>query len=182
MIRGILASHAPFPAALDFGSGDGWFARQMLDEKLASEVVAVDVRRRRRAFVEPLVYDGERLPFPDRAFDLAYSIDVLHHCPDPRRSLRELLRCTGSCLLLKDHTYGGGAGWLALSIMDEIGNRRFGVPSRYRYQRDWEWNAVIEEAGFMLDRLVHPAACHVGLLGRATNHLQYLALWRRGGE
>jgi len=120
------------------------------------------------------------LPFADRAFDLGYSIDVLHHCPEPRLNLCELLRCTGRYLLLKDHTYRSRAGWLALAVMDELGNRRFGVRSRYHYQRGWEWNAAIEEAGFSLEKLVHPAVCHSGLLGRTTNHLQYIALWRRG--
>ena len=35
-------------------------------------------------------------------------------------------------------------------------------------------------AGFELERMVHPARCHTGLLGRATNRLQFVALWRRG--
>jgi hypothetical protein len=63
--------------------------------------------------------------------------------------------------------------------MDEIGNRRFGVDSVYQYQREWEWLPVIEAAGFVLETLVHPAPCHEGLLGWATNGLQFVGLWRR---
>jgi SAM-dependent methyltransferase len=179
LARGLLAPHGPFARALDFGSGDGWFAASFRDAGIAPEVVAVDVRRRRRALVEPRLYDGARLPFADASFDLVYAVDALHHCADPAASLAELLRVAGDRLLLKDHVHhGAGQRWI-LALLDEIGNRRFGVPSTYRYQRDWEWLPAIESAGFALERMIHPAPCHTGLLGRATNHLQFLALWRR---
>lgn len=179
LMEELLGPHAPFSRALDFGSGDGWFARELAARSLASRVVAVDVRRRRRTFHEPIVYDGGRLPFADRSFDLAYGVDVLHHTPDPPAALRDLARCTSGLLLLKDHTYRGGAGWLTLCLLDEIGNRRFGIPSAYRYQRGWQWSPVLEAEGFRSVRRIHPARCHPRLLGRATNGLQYLELWRR---
>jgi hypothetical protein len=106
-------------------------------------------------------------------------VDVLHHCADPGASLAELLRVARGWLLLKDHTHRGPGQRLTLALLDEIGNRRFGVPSLYRYQRGWEWLPAIERAGFALERMVHPAPCHTGLLGRATNRLQFVALWRR---
>jgi SAM-dependent methyltransferase len=165
--------------ALDFGSGDGWFANEFGCGGLARDVVAVDVMPRELSYVQPLVYDGKHLPFADRTFDLVSSIDVLHHCPDPRASLREALRCTGRFFLLKDHTYRGLAGKLALCVLDEVGNRRFGVSSPYHYQRAREWFPWIAEAGFALRRLIHPAPCHRGVLGWATNRLQFIGLWER---
>jgi SAM-dependent methyltransferase len=179
LLRDVLGEHAPVARALDFGAGDGWFACEFGRGGLAREVVAVDVRPREQAVVPTLVYDGRRLPFADRAFDLVSSIDVLHHCPDPRASLREALRCAGRFFLLKDHTYRGLAGKLALCVLDEVGNRRFGVPSLYHYQRAHEWFPTIAGAGFVLRRLVHPAPCHRGVLGWATNRLQFVGLWER---
>jgi ubiquinone/menaquinone biosynthesis C-methylase UbiE len=43
------------------------------------------------------MYDGERLPFSDRAFDVAFAIGVLHHVPVPARGgfVREMARVTG---------------------------------------------------------------------------------------
>jgi hypothetical protein len=45
--------------------------------------------------------------------------------------------------------------------------------------RDWEWFGTLEESGFDLVELIHPARCHRSLLGWATNHLQFAGLWRR---
>jgi SAM-dependent methyltransferase len=137
------------------------------------------VQPRTKTFVPVTLYPGDRLPFADRAFDLSYAVDVLHHCPQPRDSLKELARCTRRWLLLKDHTYRSFAGWWTLACLDELGNRRFGIPSPYRYMRNWEWFDVLTDAGFELRQRIHPAAVHPGGLGWATNHLQFVAVWER---
>jgi ubiquinone/menaquinone biosynthesis C-methylase UbiE len=38
--------------------------------------------------------DAEALPYPDDSFDVAYSWGVIHHTPDTRKALAELIRCT----------------------------------------------------------------------------------------
>jgi SAM-dependent methyltransferase len=177
--RALLQPTAPLDRCLDFGGGDGWFAWSLKEAGLVRDVTAVDVKERPHTFSKVTLYDGQRLPFPDRSFDLVSSVDVLHHCPDPRASLTDALRCAGRYFLLKDHTYRGFMGKFALCVLDEIGNRRFGIPSLYRYQKGWEWSSWIEEAGFVLRQKVHPARCHTGLLGWATNSLQFISLWER---
>jgi hypothetical protein len=179
MFRAVLAPHAPVERGLDFGGGDGWFAWSLQQAGLVREMTAVDVVARSTTFAPVALYDGKRLPFDDRSFDLVSSIDVLHHCPSPRESLVELLRCSRRFFLLKDHTYRTRTGKLALCLLDEIGNRRFGIPSPYHYQKGWEWSSWIEEAGFVQRAIIHPARCHTGLLGWATNALQVISLWER---
>ena len=179
ILASVLRGHGPVERALDFGAGDGWFAERLKQGGLARDVVAVDVMRRARSVHEVMLYDGTHLPFDDRSFDLAYALDALHHCPDPLASLRELARCTRWALLLKDHVHQGSAGRAALAVLDEIGNRRFGVASPRNYQARWEWLPPLADAGFGLRALVHPAACHRGPLGWATNRLQFVALWTR---
>src|SRR3954466_9734608 len=179
MLDQVLEDIAPAEVALDFGSGDGWFARRMLDEEKVRHLQAVDVKERTGWLYPAQIYQGGRLPFADRSFDLTYSIDVLHHCPEPEVQLREVLRCTRQYFLLKDHTYRGPLGKLALCLMDEMGNRRFGIPSLYQYQRKWSWNAVFKESGFVRRTLIYPARCHVSIFGALTNHLQFIALWER---
>jgi SAM-dependent methyltransferase len=166
-------------SALDVGSGEGWFAARLREHGLVRSAVAVEVQRRPRVEIEPLLYDGFRLPFSDQSFDLVYAIDVLHHAETPEACLRELLRCSRRYVLLKDHTYRQPADWLTLCLLDELGNRRFGVRSHYRYQHRWSWLPVLENAGFSRVHLDYPALCHKGLLGRATNHLQFVGLWQR---
>jgi hypothetical protein len=172
----------PLNRALDFGAGDGWFARQIESRGLARNVTSIDVRQWPGSVTRPIIFDGQRLPFCDRTFDLTYAIDVLHHCPQPEHMLDEVLRCTSLYLLMKDHTYKDLLGWGTLCILDEVGNRRFGVPSVYRYQRNWNWSSRIASHGFELQQLIYPATCHRGVLGFMTNHLQFVSLWRRQSQ
>ncbi|MCP3105084.1 class I SAM-dependent methyltransferase [Myxococcus sp. K15C18031901] len=162
LMAGLLSDVPVVDRALDFGAGDGWFAQAVTRRGWAREVVPVDVQRREHGLVDPVLYDGQHLPFPDRSFPLTYSIDVVHHAPDPVATLEEVLRCTGEYFLLKDHTYRGRFGYLTLCVLDELGNRRFGVPSRYRYQHEWSWMPVLERAGFALQKFIHPAECERG--------------------
>jgi SAM-dependent methyltransferase len=181
-ISRLLAPQAPLSTGLDFGAGDGWFAMMLRRLDLVAALTAVDVLPRARSWFPVQMFDGSRLPFRDRSFDLTYCIDTLHHCAHPRASLEEVLRCTKSTFLLKDHTCRDFPGRIALGVLDELGNRRFGVPSRYAYQRGWEWFSWVESCGFVLQTLIHPAPCHRGWWGRLTNGLQFIALWRRHPE
>jgi SAM-dependent methyltransferase len=178
-IRRMLGSVGTLDTALDFGSGDGFFASQWETNGLVREVTAVDVVARKSSIVAPLIYDGKRLPFPDRSFDLAYSVDVLHHCPDPLQALADLSRCSRRYLMIKDHTYRGPVGRFALAVLDEVGNRRFGIPSPYLYQHGWQWVEQVESSGWRRIELIHPMRCHSGLMGAATNALQFIGLWER---
>ena len=126
LLRSVLEPHLPVTRALDFGCGDGWFASTFKKKGLANEVVAVEMRPRKHSHSQVLLYDGERLPFEDREFELAYSVDVLHHCPSPRASLNDLL--------VEDHTHRSWEGRLALCLLDKIGNRRLGLPSITDYE------------------------------------------------
>jgi len=165
---------------LDFGSGDGWFASRLLAENLTLELVALDIKRRESVYLEPCIYvPGGDLPFEDGSFDLAYSVDVLHHCDDPFSQLDELTRVSRRYLLIKDHNYSSAAGRLALAVLDELGNRKFGIPSPYNYQHAWSWTEHLARRGWVQKILIHPAPCHVGPLGLLTNSLQYVALYER---
>ncbi len=178
-VRKLLNPLGSIDSALDFGSGDGFFASQWGQQGAIKSVTAVDVIQRRTTLVAPLIYDGQRLPFADHTFDLAYAIDVLHHCQDPVEALSDLCRCSNKYLLIKDHTYLSHFGKWTLGVLDEIGNRRFGIPSPYLYQRGWEWVAQIESSGWQRLALMNPLYCHTGILGAATNRLQFIGLWKR---
>ncbi|MCB9077205.1 MAG: class I SAM-dependent methyltransferase [Anaerolineaceae bacterium] len=175
----LLEPYMPFATACDFGSGNGWFAQKFQQNGVANRVVAVDVHRQENCYIEPLLYSGRRLPFDDRSFELTYSIDVLHHCPDPVASLKEILRCTDQYLVIKDHTYQTFPGWLTLCFLDEIGNRPFGIKTPYKFQKGWQWFSCLEDAGFSLDHLIHPAYCHPKPMRWGTSRLQFIALWKR---
>jgi SAM-dependent methyltransferase len=178
-MRTVWGARQQVPVALDFGSGDGWFTQQLMHAGIAEKVVAVDVKLWPSLITPPVLFDGRSLPFADRAFELVFAVDVLHHCPEPEQAIEEVLRCCKRYFLLKDHSYRTVLEWTILSLLDEVGNRRFRVPSPHRYQRDWSWDAVIHRLGFKREALLNPASCHVGPLGYCTNRLQFVALWRR---
>lgn len=167
------------PAALDFGSGDGWFARELVLGGICPRVTAVEVVLRPKVLTRPVLFDGYRLPFADHQFPLVYAVDVLHHCPDPLVCLTEMCRCSSEYVLLKDHTYDSKMAYCALCMLDEVGNRRVGIRSVYNYQRGWSWNTTLAANGFRRVALQWPSCVHAGLLGRLTNKLQFVALWRR---
>ena len=166
--------------ALDFGCGDGFFCENLNKEESLTDITPIDVVERKNALVEPEIYDGKTLPYLDNQFDLVYAIDVIHHSPHPIESIREICRCSGKWILIKDHVYDAAIGKLVLYLMDEIGNRRFQIESPGMYQRNWCWDDTLRSSGFTLAKRIHPAKPHLGLLGLLTNHYQYLDLWERG--
>ena len=111
--------------------------------------------------------------------ELAYAVDVVHHAQDPLALLGEIARVADRWILLKDHTWTTRAGRYALAILDELGNRRFGIPSPGRYQRDFEWVTHLKTHGFEQARMMYPAVCQTGALGALTNRLQFIALFER---
>lgn len=71
---------------LDIGCGVGNYHRLLRPH--ISKLSGIDVSaecvaraRERNEGVVYKVYDGERLPYPDGSFDIAYTICVLHHVP-----------------------------------------------------------------------------------------------------
>ena len=99
--REYLQPHSPEQlrgrTVIDVGAGSGRHSRQASYH--GAQVVAVDLGRSidvARINLPPDVLtvqaDAERLPFEPGTFDLAMSIGVLHHLPDPVRGLRQLAR------------------------------------------------------------------------------------------
>lgn len=63
--------------------------------------------------------------------------------------------------------------------MDIVGNLEPGVDFVFNYQKEFNWFKLIEPEGFKLEWLIHPANCHSGFLGKTTNYLQFIGLWKR---
>jgi hypothetical protein len=175
----LLRSEKGFERALDFGAGDGRFASALRTHGIAKTVVAIDVKKQKRERFPVTLYDGKRIPFAPRSFDLVYAIDALHHCGTPVQSLREMLACCASHVLIKDHFHDNVFAKAALAALDLRGNLPKGIPSPFHYQRGWEWATEIERSGFRRERLIHPALCNRGVVGFLTNGLQFIGLWRR---
>lgn len=98
--------HGPFQTVIDFGAGMCWLTIVLL--RAGCKVIALDVSRAalelgQRAVAEAglpegtpepqfLVYDGFTFPLDDNSIDRVACYDALHHVPNKRTVLREMLR------------------------------------------------------------------------------------------
>jgi len=157
---------------LDVGCDDTRVARRVAELVGAERIVGVDLERADdRAFeqdgangggppIELIRYDGETLPFEDRSFDAVTVADVLHHCHDPARLLREALRVCRGPVAVKDHFRFGVVSDRLLWLMDRIGNARHDVEVRGNYLYPAELVSLVDQAGGRLSDLEWPLNIH----------------------
>ena len=121
---------------LDIGCGSGMLGKMLLDSPSCPFNVKVQGLERFKRGGEPIevhLYDGVKIPYANRTFDVVILADVLHHEQDPDRLLRESIRISRRLLIIKDHQLNGPLAWLRISLIDWAANSPFGVPCRYRY-------------------------------------------------
>lgn len=152
-----------------------------------------------------LMADAERLPFPDRSFDIVYSWGVLHHTPDTERAYREVLRVLkpgGAMRTMIYHAYSWTG--LMLYLVHGFSRARFSLglrgaiyhylesPGTKSYSRA-EGAALASQAGLRDVRattrlgpgdllLIKPSARYQGALARAAFALYPRPLVRLFGD
>lgn len=165
---------------LDVGAGDGLIGAALAARLGASRAVGVDVRPQRGAALPTVAYDGARLPFDDRSFELVVLSDVLHHAADPRLLLGEALRVASRVVLLKDHLAFSPLTHALLWAMDVAGNLEQGVEVRAHYFEPASLWATLEAAGAELGELRWPLEIHAPALGLVLpSRLHFAASLRR---
>lgn len=112
-------------SVLDVGSGTGRAVRFLRQRRPDLEVEGVEPVRELRKQAQKLgtvLHDasGEALPFDDARFDVVMSFGLLHHVPDPRPVVREMMRVAGSGVMISDaNRFGQGStasGALKLAV------------------------------------------------------------------
>ena len=78
---------------LEVGAGSGWQARRLAARSFAVEAIDLADTIYKDGRVWPVQeYDGVRIPFPDRSFDIVFSSNVLEHIPHVEAFQAEVLR------------------------------------------------------------------------------------------
>ena len=136
---------------LDVGCGDGLVAATLGKLRPDLAITGVEVAPRPGCHIPVTPFDGRTLPFADNSFDWVLIADVLHHTTDPRILMREIVRVARRGVVLKDHLREGWLAQATLRFMDEIGNRRHGVPLPFNYLSQAEWDALFVECGLVAE-------------------------------
>jgi len=88
--------------------------------------------------IEPVIYDGVRIPFDDDSFDVALLITVLHHTTDPDAVLAEARRVARKLVIIEEIYTNPFNKW-ATYLIDSIFNLEFfGHPRSNRTDRGWK--------------------------------------------
>jgi SAM-dependent methyltransferase len=163
----------PTDSVLDIGSGNGVLCAALRDR--GHNVTALDVRDASfTPAVRPIVYDGARLPFRDKAFDIALLITILHHTRDPERVVAEAQRVANKVIVIEE-IFTNLVNRYVTYFIDSLFNAEFfGHP--HTNKTDAEWRELFDRRGF---RVVHVSYSRsILFLRRVTYVLEQEALER----
>ena len=97
----------------------------VIDQTLSSEV-------------EPLIYNGEKLPFDDNSFDTALILTVLHHTSKPEQVISEAMRVANKIIIIED-IYSNPIQKYLTFIVDSIVNMEFARhPHSNKSNTEWK--------------------------------------------
>ena len=132
-------------SVLDVGSGDGLLASRVLAHRSDLKWLAIDPLARPKTHIPVQLFEGDKLPFADNAFDFVVFVDVLHHTDAPMALLREAIRVARAGIVIKDHLREGFCAGPTLRFMDWFGNAAWGVRLPYNYWDAAQWKSAREQ-------------------------------------
>jgi SAM-dependent methyltransferase len=136
---------------VDVGCGDGALGKLIGTLRPGLRIAGVDVFVRPQTHIPVEAFDGQTLPYPDRSFDAAMIVDVLHHTDAPEVLLAEAAR-VAPIVVIKDHLADAPFAVPRLRFMDWVGNARHGVRLPYNYWRKDRWEEAFRALGLTVER------------------------------
>lgn len=123
---------------VDIGTGSGGLARSLIQKGYV--VTPVDViNKTTYTEIKPLIYNGTKLPFPDKTFDASLLITVLHHCKNPEQVFEEALRVSSKKMIILEDVYSNCLMKHLTWFMDSLLNMEFkGHPHSNKSEEEWE--------------------------------------------
>ena len=117
--------------------------------KLGYDVQAVDIEDQTLIRgIEPLIFDGRKIPYEDQQFDIALLLTVLHHAHDPDGLLAEAQRVARRVIVIED-VYTNPLQKYLTFFTDSVLNLEFaGHPHNNR--PDVEWRETFKRLGLKL--------------------------------
>lgn len=132
---------------LDIGSGVGIIAEQL--NEAGRTATALDIKNLSLSpKVNPLIYDGNTVPFNANAFDTALLHTVLHHIPNPKQTLKEAARVARKVIIVED-VYSGFFHKYLTFFVDSVTNLEF-KNHPHSNKTDEQWRRLFDELGYEL--------------------------------
>lgn len=120
-----LAAMTPYVEAgqrvLDFGAGRGDFLK-VVGQQLGVEIIGIDIIDYTDEGIDVLMFDGGKIPLPDKSVDISMAAFVLHHTRDHAAVIRELRRVTRKYIVIFEDTYFTPWQWLFVVWNDFYSN------------------------------------------------------------
>lgn len=132
---------------LDIGSGT-CNVYEVLSDK-GYKVVPLDVQN--LSFVDhidPIIYDGDKIPFNDNKFDKSLILTVLHHTPEPEKIIKEAKRVSKSIIIMED-IYTSWFHKYLTYFFDSLVNLEF-IGHPHTNKSDAEWKKVFKKLDLKL--------------------------------
>lgn len=121
---------------IDIGSGTGDVT--FLLKQIGKDVVPVDVSDfHGPRLVKTTIYNGKELPFPDKSFDTALLLMVLHHTPNPDVVFSEASRVAKEIVVIETSFTTPISRWFTI-VSDTLANLRLkAFWSSYKTDAKW---------------------------------------------
>jgi len=122
---------------LTIGAGTCYIDREL--RKRGFDITPLDIKNTSLVKgIDPVIYDGNKIPFKDKEFDVAIIFYVLHHTKDPDQVLMEAKRVARR-LLIKEDLYTSSWQKRFVFLIDSILNLEFaGHPHSNRKHEEWQ--------------------------------------------
>jgi ubiquinone/menaquinone biosynthesis C-methylase UbiE len=126
---------------LDVGAGSMEVAKE-LSTKVAS-ITGVDVIDINKTGLPFEIFDGIKLPFPDKSFDCVMIIFVLHHMSFDKqlRLLNECRRVAKRAVIVAEDVFNNTMEKIILGLLDNSNwllSKEMSLPHTFRKEKEWE--------------------------------------------
>jgi len=126
---------------LDIGAGNGLIAEIIAQEKSA-HVTLIDVLDWNLSKLPLFLYDGIRIPFENKQFDVVLLIDVVHHAEDEEALLKEAIRVGKKVVLVEEvHSHKGMS--ILANITDNLQYFLYGMTIGVHHRNQAQWLAFV---------------------------------------
>lgn len=143
-----IVKHIPSTSTvIDIGSGNGLVCWAL--QKLSYNITPIDIKDLSIiSSITPIIYDGEKIPFPNKTFDYAIISTVLHHSKDPQALLKEAIRIADRLVIIED-TYTNSLQKWVTWLLDWIVNIGYS-PMTFKNKSITEWEDIFKNLNLII--------------------------------